>query len=82
MIRISALVHVMAGIVLSGLFVMVIIYFAPLPDTPIWAVVAAAIAGWIVALPVSWWVAKRATTGEEERRLKERDRREFLDKSA
>ncbi len=80
MLRLSALVHVMAGMVLSGLFVLLLIYFAPLPQTPIWAVVVAAVLGWVVAVPLSVWIAsRRATSDAEERRLAEQDRREFLE---
>ena len=78
MIRLGALIHVVAGLVFSGLFVLVLIYWLPWRTAPIGLFVAAAVAGWIVSIRLSWWIAKRATTRREEARLAAQDRAECL----
>ena len=78
MVRLGALIHVMAGIVFSGLFVLVLVYAVPRGEAPIGWFVAAAVAGWIVSIPFSWWFARRATRRRERAALLAQDRREFM----
>lgn len=79
MVRLGALIHVMAGLVFSGIFVLVLIYWLPWRTAPIGLFIAAAVLGWMVSIPFSWWVAKRVTGPREEARLKEEDRAEFIE---